>query len=58
LGFGLPCLRDFAVNPSEFEERSIISEPDDVPNQLYRMVGKSLRGLWLFQIKWPNWEWL
>jgi hypothetical protein len=35
VGFGLPCLRDYNVNLSIFEERSMIVESDSVPNQIY-----------------------
>jgi hypothetical protein len=35
---GLLCLRDYAVNLSGFEERSIIGESGEVPNSIYHRV--------------------
>jgi serine/threonine protein kinase len=35
MGFDIPCLGDYVINFSMFEERSIICESDEVPNQIY-----------------------
>jgi serine/threonine protein kinase len=42
VGFGLRCLRDYIVNLSEFEERSIIVESDEVRNERYDRFEDSL----------------
>jgi serine/threonine protein kinase len=38
MGFGFRCLRDFVVNLSEFEERSMINECDGIQNEIYHRV--------------------
>jgi serine/threonine protein kinase len=35
VGFGLKCLRDYVVNLSIFEEKSMICESNEVPNEIY-----------------------
>jgi hypothetical protein len=38
VGFDVPCLGDYIVNLSAFEERSILCESDDVPNEIYHRI--------------------
>jgi serine/threonine protein kinase len=38
MGFDVPCLGDYIVNLSIFEERSIICESDEVPNEIYHRI--------------------
>jgi serine/threonine protein kinase len=38
LGFDVPCLGDYFVNLSVFEERSMICESDEVANQIYHRI--------------------
>jgi hypothetical protein len=38
LGFDIWCLEDYIVNLSVFEERSIICESDEVPNEIYHRI--------------------
>jgi hypothetical protein len=35
VGFGLRCLRDYDINLSMFEERSMIVKSDEFPNEIY-----------------------
>jgi hypothetical protein len=42
VGFGLPCLRDYFVNLSAFEEKSILGESDEVVNEIYRRIDDGL----------------
>jgi hypothetical protein len=38
VGFDIPCLGDYTVNLSAFEEKSIICDSDEVPNQIYHRI--------------------
>jgi hypothetical protein len=38
LGFDLPCLGDYTVDLSGFEEKSMIWDSDEVPNQIYHRI--------------------
>jgi serine/threonine protein kinase len=38
VGIDVPCLKDYIVNLSVFEERSIICESDEVPNRIYHRI--------------------
>jgi serine/threonine protein kinase len=42
VGFGLPCLRDYIVNLSVFEERSLIYDSAEVPNEIYHRIEDEL----------------
>jgi serine/threonine protein kinase len=42
VGFGLPCLRDYIVNLSVFEERSLICDSAEVPNEIYHRIEDEL----------------
>jgi hypothetical protein len=42
VGFDVPCLGDCIVNPARFEERSIIFESDEVPNEIYDRIEDEL----------------
>jgi hypothetical protein len=35
VGFDIPCLEDYIVNLSVFEERSMICNSNEVPNEIY-----------------------
>jgi hypothetical protein len=35
-------LRDYEINISGFEERSLMGEPDEVPNQIYHRIEDQL----------------
>jgi serine/threonine protein kinase len=38
MGFDIPCLRDYIVNLSAFEEKSMICGSDEVPNKIYHRI--------------------
>jgi predicted metal-binding protein len=38
VGFDVPCLGDYIMTLSVFEERSIICDSDEVPNQIYHRI--------------------
>jgi predicted metal-binding protein len=38
MGFDIPCLEDYIVNVSIFEEKSIICESDEVPNEIHHRI--------------------
>jgi hypothetical protein len=38
IGFDIPCLGYYIVNLSVFEERSLICESDEVPNEIYHRI--------------------
>jgi predicted metal-binding protein len=38
VGFGIPCLRDYTVNLSEFDERSVICDSNVSPHQIYHRI--------------------
>jgi hypothetical protein len=42
MGFDIPCLGDYIVNLSGFEERSLICDSDKSPNQIYHRIEDQL----------------